>query len=198
MSRRRLYPWEISNAEAIFGDQIEYQRVWVYENVRFPNGIDNIGRWLRSMPPRPKQRSNAVALGNGVYFPETLPRTPVTAEDSHNYMHGWLLHELTHVWQFQQIGWRYAWLALKVQFEDGLQTYNYGGVYGLKKARAMGYRIHDFDLEKQAAIVQDYFDWLCKGYPVQAYLPYIDDIRGCGMQCDRYTALKQKLVEQLI
>ncbi len=192
MSRRRLYAWEIATAEAIFGDQIDYQNVWVYERVKFPNWIDNIGRWLRRMPARPKKQSNAVALGNGVFFPEILPKEHVHADDPHYYMHGWLLHELTHVWQYQQIGWHYLWLALKVQFEDGFQTYNYGGVYGLKKARELGYRFHDFDLEKQATIIQHYFDWLCRGNPVDAFIPYIEDIRCNAMQCSRYTALKKK------
>ncbi len=186
MSKRRLYHWETALSQAIFGNQIDYARVWIHEDVWLPNGVDNVGRTLRRMPRRPAEKGNAIAIGNRCIFPNKLPTKPLSSNHPDAFMHGWLVHELTHVWQFQQIGWRYIRLALNVQFEDGIKTYHYGGPYGLNRARQLGWRLQDYDLEKQATIVQHYYDLYNQNRDTSVYQPFIDDITSCQELCDSY------------
>ena len=66
-----------------------------------------------------------------------------------------LVHELTHVWQYQQIGAVYIPEALHAQGTP--QGYNYRGVSGLQKAKDEGRGLSTFNLEQQAHIVEDYY-----------------------------------------
>lgn len=65
------------------------------------------------------------------------------------------IHELVHVWQFQNLGSAYIPQALRAQLSP--EGYNYGGVEALKKAFEEKGRIQDFNLEQQAEIVGDYY-----------------------------------------
>jgi hypothetical protein len=65
-----------------------------------------------------------------------------------------LLHELTHVWQYETAGAIYMPQALHAQATAG---YNYGGIPGLQAARAARQRLSTFNREQQAQIVQDFF-----------------------------------------
>jgi hypothetical protein len=67
---------------------------------------------------------------------------------------GTLIHELTHVWQYQQVGAIYMPEAVHAQNTGG---YNYGGVPALQTAKASGKGIRTFNREQQAQIVEDYF-----------------------------------------
>ena len=64
-----------------------------------------------------------------------------------------LMHELTHVWQFEHMGGRYIPDALA---HNDLADYDYGGVAGLTAALAAGKGLLDFNVEQQAKIVEDY------------------------------------------
>ena len=66
-----------------------------------------------------------------------------------------LIHELVHVWQYQQEGSRYIPRALWAQWFGG--GYNYGGHPALQKALAKGQTLRDFNYEQQGDIVADYF-----------------------------------------
>lgn len=65
-----------------------------------------------------------------------------------------LIHELTHVWQYQQVGAIYIPEAIHAQNTGG---YNYKGALGLQEAKDAGKGIRSFNREQQAQIVQDYF-----------------------------------------
>jgi hypothetical protein len=67
---------------------------------------------------------------------------------------GTLIHELTHVWQYQQVGAIYMPEAIHAQNTGG---YDYGGVAALEAAKAAGKGIRSFNREQQAQIVEDYF-----------------------------------------
>lgn len=71
------------------------------------------------------------------------------------------LHELTHVWQYENLGATYIPRALSAQYSK--IGYNYGGVSVLKKRMEEGVSIHTFNLEQQADIVSDYYR-LREGY----------------------------------
>jgi hypothetical protein len=68
---------------------------------------------------------------------------------------GWLIHELVHVWQFQSMGWKYLTSTLIAHIREGVDVYDYGGVANLEKLRLDGVSLKDYNLEQQAAILQD-------------------------------------------
>lgn len=68
-----------------------------------------------------------------------------------------LIHELTHVWQYERAGAIYMAQALHAQIERGRGAYDYGGPDGLKDARAKGKGLLSFNREEQAQIVQDFY-----------------------------------------
>lgn len=65
-----------------------------------------------------------------------------------------LIHELTHVWQYGQMGAIYMPKALHAQKSGG---YNYGGLAELKKRKLAGQGFHSFNLEQQGDITADYY-----------------------------------------
>jgi len=67
-----------------------------------------------------------------------------------------LIHELTHVWQYQQAGAIYMAQAVHAQMQFGGAAYDFA-VHELRTARADGRGILGFNREKQAQIVEDYF-----------------------------------------
>ena len=72
-----------------------------------------------------------------------------------------LIHELTHVWQFQTHGADYISEALIARkWGDG---YDYGDLEGLKKAYQDGKRLGDFNPEQQGEIIEEYFRTKEKG-----------------------------------
>jgi hypothetical protein len=71
-----------------------------------------------------------------------------------------LVHELVHIWQYQQQGAAYIPRALRAQFSQ--EGYNYGGLQALRKSP----QLRGYNLEQQADIVMDYF-LLSQGYRTQ-------------------------------
>jgi hypothetical protein len=68
-----------------------------------------------------------------------------------------LIHELTHVWQYETAGAIYMAQALHAQIKRGLGAYDYGGPDGLRAARTKGQGLTGFNREEQAQIVQDFY-----------------------------------------
>jgi len=63
------------------------------------------------------------------------------------------IHELVHIWQYEQLGAVYIPRALAAQ--NTKEGYNYGGLDRLKKYEYKG--LSAFNLEQQADIIADYF-----------------------------------------
>ena len=68
-----------------------------------------------------------------------------------------LIHELTHVWQYEHAGAIYMAQAVHAQLQRGQGAYNYGGPDGLKDAREKGHGLLSFNREEQAQIVEDFY-----------------------------------------
>ena len=66
-----------------------------------------------------------------------------------------LLHELTHVWQYQQVGLVYIPRALWAQHSP--EGYDYGGPERIWERIQSGGLLNDFNYEQQAEIVADYY-----------------------------------------
>ncbi|MEX0762684.1 MAG: DUF4157 domain-containing protein [Dehalococcoidia bacterium] len=92
-----------------------------------------------------------------------------------------MVHELTHVFQYETHGTLYLGQAIHAQMTEG---YLYGGATGLEEARANGRRFRDFNREQQGQIAQDYYRLVMQpgldasDPTAQAYQPFIDDLRA--------------------
>lgn len=121
-----MYDWEVELAKTFFGDSINYKRVRIDE-------LSIAG---------PMQQNFCYV---SFYFVNSWGRM----------QNSLLLHELTHVWQFEQMGSVYIPRALKAQYSR--MGYNYGGIAALKAAKELGKSFHSFNLEQQGDIIADYF-----------------------------------------
>jgi hypothetical protein len=98
----------------------------------------------------------------------------------------WLIHELTHAWQYQHTGWTYIVRALSAQFRYGPAAYDFGGEANLIKCRQAHWTIKNFNPEQQGDIARYYYacarstnaiDEPNKQNALSAYRPYICDIQ---------------------
>ena len=173
-SVRPLHSWEIEEARRVFGDNLRYEKVRIHECVSITDVIDQFGQRLKGIKPHPSH--NAITLGNHCFFPIKLLDQHVSPEHPKFYMMGWLIHELTHVWQFQHMGWRYLAEALHAQLKHKDKAYDFGQKEGLKSRRREGWSLHKFNMEQQGDICRTYFDRLCKGKDVSDWLPFINEL----------------------
>jgi len=173
--RRKLSPHESFEAQLVFGASVLYERVAIVEDVAWPNWAGRIGSWLsRAEAPR----NNAVALGNHLYFSKRLhTNNPADSDGSLNDM-AWLIHELTHVWQYQHFWLAYLPQVLWAHLRNGSEAYNYGFEAGLRKALARGGRLENFNREQQGEIARHYYYRLKEGKNVSAWLPFIAEFQS--------------------
>jgi hypothetical protein len=148
---REMTEFEIAQAQRVFKAAINYSKVKIEERSK----VASVGGYART-------------IGNTINFPDEV-----------RSMH-WLIHELTHVWQYQTTGWTYAPKALWAQtLGDGYQ-YRVDGKtkeQSLIDARAAGRTLADFNKEQQGDIIADYFSLLQSGGNSSAYQPFINDIK---------------------
>ncbi len=123
---RPLYDWEIDLAKTIYGDSINYKRVRIDEYAFLG----------------PKQNKFCYV---GFYTINSWGRM----------QNSLLIHELIHIWQYENLGAVYMPRAVKAQ--SSTMGYNYGGISGLKAVLAKEKDIHAFNLEQQGDIVSDYY-----------------------------------------
>jgi hypothetical protein len=175
MHRRSLSLHETIEAQLVFGASIAYERVTIVEDVAWPNWAGRVGSWL-SRAEAPK--NNAVALGNHLYFSKRLHTdNPADPAGSLNNM-AWLIHELTHVWQYQHFWLAYIPQAMWAHFRDRSETYNYGFEPGLRKALTRGGHLENFNREQQGEIARHYYYRLKQGQDVSAWRPFIAEFQS--------------------
>ena len=173
MSVRILNDKELAEVEKVFSTGLDLTRVRVNENNSLPDWIGQIGAKLRGTPP---PEHNAITLGNTSYFPISL-----TTNDPNNALWlrdmGWLMHELTHQWQYQHAGIIYLYQAM---FKS--PTYQYAPIgqsqdEALKGFSKAGKVFRDFNREQQGDIVRDYYFFLKQQRDVSAWDTYLKDLR---------------------
>jgi hypothetical protein len=172
MPIRALRAEELAEVEKVFSTGLDVTRVRIHENASLPDWVGRIGAKLRGLPP---PEHNAITLGNTCYFPVTLttndPANPLWLRDM-----GWLMHELTHAWQYQHDGIRYLYEAV---FKS--PTYQYAptgqsqddALKGFSKA---GRVFRDFNREQQGDIVRDYYFFLEQNRDVSAWDTYLNEL----------------------
>lgn len=149
--RRRISVLELQEASLVFDKSLDYDRIWLHEEVAFPNLIGRIGAAIARQKPPTK---NAVTLGNHIFFPVQLKVDQKSIENSDFKDIGWLIHELTHVWQYQHIGINYLFKAIQGHIRLGSKVYDFGGRTGLKKSVDEGKEFAEFNPEQQGDIVR--------------------------------------------
>lgn len=176
MPRRRLRPSEIREAESVFGGELDYAAIWVHEGVAWPNWLASLGSvFHRRTRPR---GMNAVTLGEHVYFPVFLHTEPSHLEDGLYGDMGWLIHELTHVWQYRLSGVRSLARAIGVHFKSGPAAYDYGGADGLQAASLRNASLADFNPEQQGDVLRDYYLRKRMKLPTDEWTPFVTELRG--------------------
>lgn len=120
---RGLTPSEVGLARTVFGDALRYGDVRVH------------GRKYVFFQPA----TVAMTPNGELYFPCGCYRADFSATVGDA---AWLLHELTHAWQWQQG----VWVKLRAPFS---RNYHYGRPTAKPYAR--------FNIEQQATLVEDWF-----------------------------------------
>lgn len=140
---------------------IPYWQVWVHDDAV----LIKIGRWLASRL-KTKVTPCAITSMHIVHAPATGLNMPL------------VVHELTHVGQYEKVGAAYMPEALHAQ--GSAAGYDYGD---LTAARAAGARFADFNREQQASICADYYR-VCHGGSTEfgatkaELAPFVDDLRS--------------------
>jgi hypothetical protein len=176
--RRALAASEVGEASYVFGGSLAYDKIRVVEGAGWTNALARLGALLQGEPPL--RGDNGVGLGNRVYFPRTLGTNPEDLRAGRFEDMAWLIHELTHCWQFQKFGPRYVLEALHAQLTLGRRAYDFGGEEGLKKALEEGRRLADFNREQQGDIARGYYRQLKRGLEVSAWEPFVQAFREAG------------------
>lgn len=150
-TKRPLTSDERTEAKPVFGDSLDMSKVTLAEAP-----IMAIGQMARTP-------------FDTIYFP------PGTFKEAFTDFMPWLIHELTHVWQYQHgvSVFEKLWWAL-----HGAKAYNYGGEAALRAASAQGKRFTDFNTEQQGDICCDYYRKLKAGEDTSAYEPFIAQVKG--------------------
>jgi hypothetical protein len=89
-----------------------------------------------------------------------------------------LVHELTHIYQYERVGTRYLGEAIYMLIKTKRDCYNYGAADGLQQACDAGRTYRDFNREQQAQITQDYYTLRERGVDVSAYEPFLAQVRA--------------------
>jgi hypothetical protein len=85
-----------------------------------------------------------------------------------------LIHELTHVWQYQQVGAIYMPQALHAQRWGA--GYRYGGRDGLRAAQEQRAGLASFNREQQAQIVQDFYRMRRSDPDIAVYASFVQEV----------------------
>ena len=175
MLRRSLNELEIEQAKLVFTDALEYERIQVVEDDGFALRVEVIGsRFARRRPGD----TNAVTLGNTIRFSRWLKTQVGNPVDVYLGDMGWVVHELTHVWQYQHFGLIYLPQAIGAHLTLGAKAYEYSAKAALsargddlKTMWDEGKRFGDFNREQQGDITRDFYVATKKELNTSGWLP---------------------------
>ena len=141
---RPLTSSERAAARAVFGGSLRTDGVLISFG-----GLMTVGGYARTVPDH-------------IYFPEG------------DVNMGWLIHELTHVWQYQEDE-----AAADVIQDAFFATYDYGGEHYLAEAWANGHSFSHFNHEQQGDILQDYYRRVVQnGGHFDSAVPFVEQVRN--------------------
>ncbi len=175
MSSRSLSVVEIGEASVVFGSALNYGGVRISENASWPDGLERLAARLKGAPP--SAWHNAVTLGNHSYFPVTLRTAAADIQAGFFTDMAWMIHELTHAWQYEHYGIGYLFKAIDVQVRLGRAAYDYGGAAGLHFAHVASPSLSHFNMEQQGDIARDYYLRTCAGLDTSDWEPFVAQLR---------------------
>jgi hypothetical protein len=181
MASRPLTASEITEARMVFGASLDYTHAFVSEDASWPDWVDRLSAQLQRRGRDPADH-NAITLGLTSFFPVALNTSPASIAAGNLHDMAWLMHELTHQWQYRHIGWSYLGAALSVQLRLRRMAYDYRGSFptteaALVAAHAEGRRLAQFNLEQQGDLARDYYYRLKGGLNCSAWEPFIQELR---------------------
>lgn len=156
---RTLSSAEIAEAKKVFGNSLSYWQVRIDEY--------SLIAWLGSL-----FRGGGglgVTTFHTINFNQKIKTAPGNSDMA------WLIHELTHVSQYEHVGSQYLGEAIHAQATKG---YGYGGEAGLLADRAAGKHFRDYNREQQGDIARDFYLALTSGRSTAAYDPFIAELRA--------------------
>jgi hypothetical protein len=166
--RRRLNAKERAYAFEIFSDSIDYDAVEISRRSIFA-------------------LATATTIGNSINLrAEHFARGTFDLSEA-----GWfvLIHELGHVWQFQNGGFRYVPSSLVAQFVAWIKTGTRRTAYDWRRADSRGWPWGKWNAEQQAQFLSDYNECLRRTkrgdatgadrQTLSLALPYIERVRRC-------------------
>lgn len=177
MTKRALTQFETAEASLVFGHSLDASAVVLHENISWPDRVAALGAGLHGDPP---PSHNAITLGNHIYFPIELETEATEHPERALRDMAWLIHELTHCWQFQHEGIMYFFKALWAQLRLGTGAYAYGWTSGLEQAILDGKRFSDFNPEQQGEITRHFYYRLKHNLDTGPWLPWIQVIQATG------------------
>ena len=146
--------YEIRQARRVFRSALNYTKVTI-EDGSIAARLFSLGGYART-------------VGSTIYFPTGKSRDMP-----------FMIHELTHVWQYQKTGITYAVKCLLAQVTAGY-SYTPKGVdpnKHLLSERANGKTLSSYNFEQQGDILADYYQRLQRGRPVNGYQPFVNDVK---------------------
>jgi hypothetical protein len=144
---RALTGYERDQAVSVFWGAIDLDPVVISEG-----GALTVGGYARTTPDRIRFPSDSY------HRSDFIP---------------WLIHELTHVWQYQ-----HGYAASSVIVSGIRGNYNYGGQDALRKRWADGDNFDSFGTEQQGDIMENYYEERAAGHDVSAFEPWIAQVRS--------------------
>ncbi len=160
-NQRRLNPLEAEESRLVFGESLPLYKIKIDEN----SLIARAGAKF----------AGASNMGVTTFYTVNFTRKLKCAKGNRDM--AWLIHELVHVAQMQQVGSQYTIEALHAQFTDG---YSYGGPKALKSKDFC-----DFNREQQAMIIEDYYRYVLQNrkhrrygkLPAQLYEEKVEEMK---------------------
>lgn len=148
---RPLTAAEASEARRVFAGGLDYSAVRITED------------------PLIAAYDTARTLPGSIYFPPGASRNSTFMP--------LLIHELTHIWQYQHGTWVAHTATTAMLTWMHVQTYSFGGEAGLLAASAAGEGLSSFNTEQQGDIVSSYYERTVSGQSTTAWAPFIAEIR---------------------
>jgi hypothetical protein len=182
MPQRALTEFERVEAERVFLTSVDLDAVRILESDWLALKIETIGSRFARRAPRD---TNAVTFGRLIRFSRALKLGEGSSERERIDDMAWMIHELTHVWQYQHFGWVYLPQAIGAQIREGPSAYQYSDMTSLADRGTdledmwqAGKRLADFNREQQGDIARDYYKGLKKELNTSGWLHFIEEIRS--------------------
>ncbi len=166
----------------MFNTAVSYRRIRITEGSRLALAVGFVGSLFDRGDQRPV--ANAMTIGYSIRFSRELKTDESQLEQARINDTAWLIHELTHVWQYEHVGWRYLPQAVSERVLQGSKAYQYSSKSGLlnrgkdlEKRWREGTRLRDFNREQQGNVVRDYYVALKANEDTSGWEPFIRELR---------------------